>query len=142
MSVTRTLVFAALTAASLTVLGAQAAHAAGDEYGAIAVEKAAGPLGVTNFYGSWASSPEVARAAVAARCGSATGNPEAVCDLVTWSNACVAAATRGVDYQWAEGPDRATAERNAVNLSNAVGTPGLIPLPAAVGYVLCTPNSQ
>ncbi|MGN2641636.1 hypothetical protein ACTD5D_36830 [Nocardia takedensis] len=63
MSVTRTLVFAALTAASLTVVGAQAAHAAGDEYGAIAVEK-------------------------------------------------------------------------------AVGTPGLIPLPAAVGYVLCTPNSQ
>jgi len=131
-----------ITLLAIAAIGAGAAHASGDQFGAITVEKATNPYGVTHFYGSWADTREAARAAASARCGSATGNREAVCDLVTWANACVAAATRGVDYQWAEGANRAEATANALRLSNAVGVPGPIPLPASIGYVACTPNSE
>ncbi|MFI2471975.1 DUF4189 domain-containing protein [Nocardia xishanensis] len=142
MSLARKLTIALVAgAASLTVVGAGTAHAAGNQFGAIAVEKASNPLGVTYFYGSHGPTPEVARQAAAARCGSESGNPDAVCDLITWSNACVAAATRGVDYQWAEGPNREEAIQNALRLSNAVGA-AVVPLPAAISYVACTPSVE
>ncbi|WP_433635530.1 DUF4189 domain-containing protein [Nocardia sp. CA-120079] len=140
MSLTRKLTLALLAgAASLTVVGAGTAHAEGRQFGAVAVEKSSTPFGVSTFYGSVADSPEVARQAAAARCGESTGNADAVCDLVTWSNGCVAAATRGDRYQWAEGPTREIARQNALNLSNAIGATGsAIALPAAISYDACT----
>ncbi|MGW4720140.1 DUF4189 domain-containing protein [Nocardia sp. NPDC004260] len=144
MSVARKLSIALLAgAASVAVVGGGAAHAEGNQFGAIAVEKSPTPFGATIFYGSHGPTPEIAREAAASRCGSESGNPEAVCDLITWSNACVAAATRGVDLQWAEGPNRDVAIANALGLSNAVGATGsAIPLPAAISYVACTPSVE
>ncbi len=144
MSLARKLTIALLAgAASLTFVGGGTAHAEGNEFGAIAVEKSPGPFGATYFYGSHGPTAEVARQAAASRCGEESGNAEAVCDLITWTNACVAAATRGADLQWAEGPNRDIAIQNALGLSNAVGATGsAIPLPAAISYVACTPSVE
>lgn len=116
-----------------------AAHATGVEYGAVTVEHT--PLGA-QFYGSWSvNSAEEAKQAASAQCGSGTGNLDAVCDLVTWTDGCVAAASRGVDYQWAEGSTRAEAIQNAIARSNAEGATLPVPLPAGLAYSACTPSA-
>ncbi|MGW6366986.1 hypothetical protein ACWFOB_23310, partial [Bacillus subtilis] len=62
---------------------------------------------------------------------------------MTVTNGCIAVASKGIGYQWAQAGTLNEAIQAALHKANTegVGSSASIPLPAGLAYSRCTPNS-